>query len=671
LSNVTPVRVNYLNNRELLTEIHRSKCSYCYFIDSIYVNYDAIVSSLDDITDQLIAETKAKRASQLMQKQKNDQKTAGLRLSQIKIKQINAEDIPLEDLVWRVMTFEHVPLDADRLKKPKNEAERHIKTNFPPFKHFIRKNDELIEVGRSHWINGLHNGEFSQEHGAINNRLAMMFMKLVDRYSQRSNWRGYCTDNMTEALTTHGWKGLDEISENDTILSYFEGDMKWSSVKSIYRGEFDGLMHKMTSRNFDSLVTPQHKFVTESGLVKAEYLHNSNNIILMGNSVNGNETERYSNSFVELIGWMITKGNYEFRDNKLRQIRIWQNEGEKADRIRNCVTDLNYKFSENKRSEKQVCFGLSRSDSKTIVERFPTKNLNMDFILSLTADQRELLINTMVDRDGYRTRSKEGRHFDQKSKEVMDMFIALCSLSGYRTMCRHIKMKSFDKTKDCYMYRTALLPSDSNTVAVRNINFHGGKVIGNQITKANKLNHPNEPTTYYKGMVWCPETEYGSFFARRNGTVYLTGNTYLSEMKGQALLQLSLVGLQFDESRSDNPFAYFTVCCANAFTRVLNLEKRNQNIRDDILIMNGAAPSITRQIDDEMKQKAASDALDNDDTESDIPPAPVAVTTKRGAFGRPISQPKSKPKNNQIDSGEMWEVGAKSTVRSSFKSIKR
>ena len=73
------------------------------------------------------------------------------------------------------------------------------------------------------------------------------------------------------------------------------------------------------------------------------------------------------------------------------------------------------------------------------------------------------------------------------------------------------------------------------------------------------------------------------------------GYTYNEEMRGQALLQLSQIGLQFDESKSQNPFAYYTAAITNSFTRILNLEKKNQNIRDDLLEQAGLNPSWTRQ----------------------------------------------------------------------------
>ena len=94
------------------------------------------------------------------------------------------------------------------------------------------------------------------------------------------------------------------------------------------------------------------------------------------------------------------------------------------------------------------------------------------------------------------------------------------------------------------------------------------------------------------------------------------GYTYVDEMRGQALVQLAQIGLQFNEAKSDNPFAYYTAAVNNSFTRVLNLEKRNQTIRDDILIEQGHLPSYGRQIahEEQIRQmrEAAEDTSNNE-----------------------------------------------------------
>jgi hypothetical protein len=92
------------------------------------------------------------------------------------------------------------------------------------------------------------------------------------------------------------------------------------------------------------------------------------------------------------------------------------------------------------------------------------------------------------------------------------------------------------------------------------------------------------------------------------------GYTYNDEMKGQAILQLTQIGLQFDESKSDNPFAYFTAAVTNSFVRVINIEKRNQNIRDDILEINGMNPSYSRT---GAGEHAAALKRHNEDTSSE------------------------------------------------------
>jgi len=104
---------------------------------------------------------------------------------------VDPKSIDKEDLVFRVMTMEHIPDAPGRKKNPKNEAETKERVNFPAFKHYAYQGDEIVEVARSHWQGSLSNGEFSVVHGTLTNKLGIMFLKLVERYSHRANWRGY------------------------------------------------------------------------------------------------------------------------------------------------------------------------------------------------------------------------------------------------------------------------------------------------------------------------------------------------------------------------------------------------------------------------------------------------------------------------------------------------
>ena len=190
-----PRRVNYLNNKDILKEIHKSKLTYCYVADDEFANVDLIVESVKKINKTAIKTARENRASKMQTEayQKSIAEGDWTKKPKQKDFAVDPKSIPVESLVFRVMTYEHIPDEIGRKKTTKTIADTKAKVNFPPFKHYIldSKGINPREVVRSHWVGGLHNGHFSVDHGKITNELGKMFMKLVERYSQRGNWRGY------------------------------------------------------------------------------------------------------------------------------------------------------------------------------------------------------------------------------------------------------------------------------------------------------------------------------------------------------------------------------------------------------------------------------------------------------------------------------------------------
>ena len=254
---------NYLNNKDLLLEIHKSKNTYCVYRDpKTDHDFDMILDSVDEIAqDALLTElaephpratetekkirkldafeagigvavgdideittynckvpnlilAKEARAKRLAKRAYDQAIKDGLKVKQAEFA-IDAESYADEDVIFRITEWEHVPFAPPKVLKAKpkrkkiveskliTEAEeevsevkkKHVKTNFPPFYHFRVIDGKATQVGKSHWKgkynNGAFDGEFSTKHGYMTEKLALMFMKLCERYATKGNWRGY------------------------------------------------------------------------------------------------------------------------------------------------------------------------------------------------------------------------------------------------------------------------------------------------------------------------------------------------------------------------------------------------------------------------------------------------------------------------------------------------
>ena len=218
-------RVKYLNNRDLLAQIHASKNTYCSYVTPEDAQYDVIVPNLKKINANAIAQARKNQSKRLTQEAWQQAKDSGLRKIKLSDYTVSTRKIEKTDLVFRVMSYDHIPMDSTRKKNPKSTADHHSKVNFPPFQHYkLDKKGKLRCVGKSHWVGGMANGNFNCEHGKITNSLAMMFMKLCERYGTRANWRGYTyNDEMqSQALMQLSQIGLQfDESKSENPFAYY------------------------------------------------------------------------------------------------------------------------------------------------------------------------------------------------------------------------------------------------------------------------------------------------------------------------------------------------------------------------------------------------------------------------------------------------------------------
>jgi hypothetical protein len=219
-----PRKTNYLNNKDLLKEIHKSKNTFSSFVDPDYHQYDIILPSLDKINIRTIAEAKRNKAKRLSQADYEARRMAGEKVKPSEC-EIDYKKITKEELIFRIMTFDHIPLAPGRKKNPKTVADKHERLNFPPFQHWkFNENDELVCVGKSHWVGGMENGHYTKSDGQMTNELAKMFIKLCERYGTRSNVRGYTyNDEMRgQAILQLAQIGLQfDESKSNNPFAYF------------------------------------------------------------------------------------------------------------------------------------------------------------------------------------------------------------------------------------------------------------------------------------------------------------------------------------------------------------------------------------------------------------------------------------------------------------------
>lgn len=170
---------------------------------------------------------------------------------------------------------------------------------------------------------------------------------------------GYdCYSDDTEFLTYNGWKKFDDIKENDLLATVATQDrvnqrkdiklfqVEYQKYTDKFDSIFTGNMYNLYGNHIDVLTTPNHRMLYRkvkraSGkeynwqLEEASSLPDTFDIVrtITPNTKNYKNHPNLDNlkvskeAFIRLLGWYLSDGTINFRDNKPRAIVVSQKSG--------------------------------------------------------------------------------------------------------------------------------------------------------------------------------------------------------------------------------------------------------------------------------------------------------------------------------------------------------
>lgn len=329
------------------------------------------------------------------------------------------------------------------------------------------------------------------------------------RAQQIDEWEGECVDAETQCLTRTGWKSGDELLEGEEILTFDTETetTRWAVVERVHR--YTSKPYRIWGvRGFQVAATDNHRWPVRmrpngSGFPRpfrmtttAEW--RSGDEILRAAPCSDLPTEpKWDDDLVELVAWVITEGHY--RPSTRRGNGVVVSQKVHLDRVAELMARMGVAGGHLKQDGTHT-WELSGDLARQVREIAPARATRVDWLASLTQRQLRLFLDVCTLADGCTT-DQAGRQsrdtLGQKTGAILDGWLAAAALAG-QPVSRAAQGSGSGGDVETWTLRR------SGSLEVRQL----------------------RPSVYMTGPVWCPQTEVGTFIARRGGSIFITGNSY-------------------------------------------------------------------------------------------------------------------------------------------------
>lgn len=328
-----------------------------------------------------------------------------------------------------------------------------------------------------------------------------------------------CVDESTECLTKDGWKHHSELVAGEVVYAVdaVTGELVESKLVDVHR-HYNPVGIQATefrnSNGFSMVLTDDHTCLVQNYSsrdkkfqrvmsVKAKDVKVGHHFVRTPQGDATGRNEVYSDDEVRLLAWVASEGHqFSHRNVKeKRGIALVQSNThnpqyviEIDDLLNRLGGNFNRKTTGANRADQMVCWQLRKAHWEKINIALPGKMLTHKLVSELTVPQMRIFLETFAKGDGHFP-EEGGPTITQKDIGNLSVLQAMAVLSG-----------------------------QSSTL----YNRMGGHDFGVlYLAKTSKRAYRKEMdlSPVVLDMVWCPQTEHGTWIARRNGRTFVTGNS--------------------------------------------------------------------------------------------------------------------------------------------------
>jgi hypothetical protein len=333
-----------------------------------------------------------------------------------------------------------------------------------------------------------------------------------------------CLSADTEILTAEGWKTVDELQVGDLAASAdpATGQLELCPIEAIHQGLVDGPMWEIEHNAVSALATPHHRWLIDfNGKPKFK---TSKELTMKGHDKLWVSTEglqstatTWSDDEVELLGWVLTDGHYKRqfcpatgKEWGASRLGVTQSKPAFMGEIEALFSRLG-EHSHQVRTTGQHVWEITCAASKRIRQELPGMTLSATAVYSMSHAQRSKLFVTMLKGDGcWDNHAGRWRKFVAGSKERADAFLLLCALIGQPA-------RAVERDYSGYEPKTY--------ASMTNVPKAGRCWLVELVVNARAQPQYGSQWVNWAGRVWCPTLKHGTWIAKRNGKVFVTGNS--------------------------------------------------------------------------------------------------------------------------------------------------